>query len=415
MKMVLLMSAALLAAPLQAQEDPEALVAMLRAGSYAELDARVGRYQAAYEKNADAEWPLITVIGAFGRVEPDLERHHDAWIESHPNSYVARLARAAYWSQRGWSSRGGRFAGETAKRRLQAMRRAFEQAARDLDASLALSPRPQLSHRYLISIAMARGERAKAGEWYAASLKSDPHNYASRRAALNALRPEWGGSLADMSRVIAEAEAAPQTRKQRLVVRHLKAAFAGYRALEAERARDIAGALALYDKALAETADPVLLENRGRLLVQQKRLDDALRDFNRALALDPNSADALQRRGNLHEQRGEIKETVRDYARAASYGSTYAMRRLGMLQLEQGNDREALRWLGLGAEFGDDNAQMALGYLYSAARGVPQDPRKAYDLWKLSAAQGNKQAKKYLDDLPWWWKARFAVEDWYSR
>ena len=39
--------------------DPEALVALLRAGDYPELDARVGAYQAAYEANTDAEWPLL--------------------------------------------------------------------------------------------------------------------------------------------------------------------------------------------------------------------------------------------------------------------------------------------------------------------------------------------------------------------
>ncbi len=50
--------------------------------------------------------------------------------------------------------------------------------------------------------------------------------------------------------------------------------------------------------------------------------------------------------------------------------------------------------------------------MYSASRGGPQEPRKAYDLWVASAAQGNKQAQKYLDEVPWWWKARFAVEDW---
>lgn len=419
---VLLIGLALGGDPLHAQTrpDPEALITLLRASNYAELDARVGTYQQAYEASTDAEWALVVAVGAFARVEPELENHHDGWIAARPKSYVARLARGVYWHQRAWTSRGGRFSADTPKVRMEAMRRAFEQAAADLKASLVLGAQPQLSHRYLVVTAMARGDKSGAHDAYLAGLKADPQNYASRRAYLNALRPEWGGSVEAMSRIAVEAQQAAPSAKMREVAARLHASIIGYRALEAYRAKDYQRAFALYNEGLAGIEDSVLLENRGLVLERLERHDEAMRDFDRALALDPNSREALERRGNVHEQRKQVKQAVRDYALAASYGSTYAMRRLGIWYLNGGDglpvsDVQALRWLRLGAEFGEDNAQMALGYMYAEARGVPQDARKAYDLWRLSAAQGNKEAQQYLDDIPWWSRARFAMEDLFGR
>lgn len=396
--------------------DPEELVALLRAQKYAELDARVGAYQAAYEANTDAEWALIVAIGAFERIEPELEPLHGAWIQSQPKSYVARLARAAHWYQRAWASRGERNMDKTAPERAAMMQRYFDQCAADLKASAALSKRAQLSHRYLISVGMARGMRQQVNEGHVAALRADPEAYASRRAYLNALRPQWGGSIQEMSRVLGAAESAPQTPKMALVVKHLRASILGYRALQAERNREYPVALNFYAEGLAQIEDPILLANRGALLRRLKRDDEALRDFDRAIALDPNSGDAYERRGVLYELRKRNKEAVRDYTRAAVYGETYATSRLGLIYLYGGsgvqvNDMQALRWLKLGAEYGDDSAQATLGYMYASGRGGVTDGRKAYALWRASAAQGNEEAQRYLDEASWLWKARFALED----
>jgi len=399
--------------------DPDALVALLRAGNIAELDSRVGAYQAAYEAGSDAEWDAIILFSGFERVDPDLEAAFDAWVKARPRSYGALVARGAYFYQRAWSSRGGRFAAETAGERLGAMQRLFERAERDFQEALRLSPRPQLGHRYLIGIAMARGDAAAARRWYEDALGADPENYASRRGYLNALRPEWGGSLDAMQALVNEAAALPATPKLRAVVQHMKASAIGRVALEAQRAKDYPAALELYAKGLAEAEDAILLNNRGWVLVQTGRHDEALRDLDRSIELDPTEGEALSRRGNLHERRKRIKEAVRDYARAASYGDTYAMQRLGILYF-YGKDvplnyAEAAKWLQLGAAYGEPRAQATLGWMYSAGAGVPQDGRKAIALWRLAAAQGNEDARKNLEGVPWWWHARYAVEDLFSR
>jgi len=155
-----------------------------------------------------------------------------------------------------------------------------------------------------------------------------------------------------------------------------------------------------------------VLTNRGRALVQLGRLDEALRDFDRALALAPTLSEALEQRGNLRERQKHVKEAMDDYERAAVRGSRYAMQRLGIIYLNNvpKNYSEAAKWLQLGAEFGEHRAQNALGWMYSAGAGVPRDGKRALELWYASAAQGNQDAQKYLDDVAWYWRARYTIE-----
>jgi tetratricopeptide (TPR) repeat protein len=393
--------------------DPEEMIALLRAGNFAELDARASRYQAAYEASSEAEWDLLRAFAVFERVEPDLEAPFNAWVAARPQSYSALAARGAYFYRRGWSARGGDYAADVPSERFDAMGRHFKRAQRDFDASLKLTPRPQLSHRYLIGIAMATGDKATARRFYDEALRGDPESYAARRAYLNALRPEWGGSKAAMRALVDEMAALAQTPKLRTVQARLKAGVLGWSGVDAHLAKDYPSALSIYTVALAEADDAIVLTNRGKALVQLGRLDEALRDFDRALALEPTLSEALEQRGNLRERQKHVKEAMDDYERAAVRGSRYAMQRLGIIYLTDvpRNYREAAKWLQLGAEFGDHRAQNYLGWMYSAGAGVPRDGRRALELWYASAAQGNQDAQKYLDDVPWYWRARYKIEE----
>ena len=399
--------------------DPEALVALLRAGNFTELDSRVGAYQAAYEASTDAEWDAVIVFAGFQRIERELETRFDGWVKTRPRSYGALVARAAYFYQRGWSSRGGGFAAETPGGRIDAMQRHFERAERDLKASIALSPRPQLSHRYLAAMAMTRGGPAAARRWHEEALRADPENYATRRAYLFALRPEWGGNAAAMQALLDQTAALPATPKLRAVVQSMKASAIGGVALDAYRVKDYPRALELYAMGLGEAEDHVLLANRALVLRELKRHDEAMRDLDRALALNPASPEAYERRGNLYEIRKQYKEAVRDLSRAASYGRAYAMQRLGLLYMS-GKDvprdyGAAAKWLKLGADLGDARAQSALGWMYAEGAGVPMDGKQALRLWRAAAAQGNEEARKYLENLPWWWLALYSTLEYFSR
>jgi TPR repeat protein len=393
---------------------PEEMIALLRAGKFSELEARISVDRTAYEAASDGEWDLLQAIAVFERIDPDLETAFNAWVAAQPQSYSARAARGAYFYKRAWAFRGTRYVRDTPSESLAAMRELFKRAKDDLLASRRLSSRPQVSDRYLIGIAMAEGDQAAARRIYLEAVAGDPDNYGARRAFLNTLRREWGGSLDAMHAFVEETAAAAQTPKQRAVANYLEASLLGYLGMH-HHSNGHKRALKLYDAALAKAEDPKVLARRAQLLVELKRADEALRDAERAIELDPTSAEALEYRGVMREQRKQMSQALDDYRRAAAYGSTYAMQRLGIIYLTGGdvpkNYREAAKWLQLGAQFGEDRAQNYLGWMYSEGAGVPRDARRALELWYASAAQGNEDARGYLHNVPWYWRARFQIEE----
>ena len=393
--------------------DLDKIIALLRAGNFADLETRLTPYQAAYEAASSGEWELLHVIAAFERIEPDLEAAFNAWVAAQPQSYLARTARGAYFYRRAWAFRGARYFDDTPSVRLAAARELFERAAEDFLASRKLSSRPQVSDRYLIAIAMEEGERAAARRIYMEAVRGDPENYGARRAYLNTLRPEWGGTVKAMQSFVEETAAAAQTPKQRTVVKYLEASQLGYLGFHYERRREFGPALQLYDAALTKTEDSIVLVRRARVLMQLNRPGEALRNVERAIELEPASADAFEYRGILREQRNQIPAALEDYRHAAVYGSTYSIQRLGIMHLTGKDVRkdyhEAAKWLQLGAEFGEARAENYLGWMYSEGAGVPRDPMRALELWYASADQGNEEARHYLDGIPWYWRARYKI------
>jgi len=395
--------------------DPEALVALLRAGDYAALEARMAGYQSAYEASTDGEWDLLRAFAAFERVEPNLAGRFDAWVALRPQSYSARVARGAYYLAHGWASRGAAYAADTAEERFSAMRAYFQRAQPDFEASLALTARPTASYRYLISVAMAKGDQLRLQRLYLAALRADPENYGARRYYFNSLLDQWGGRSSAARAFIGETYSGAQSAKMRTIAARLEAALIAEDATAAERAGDRDGALQAYAEALSVSEDPFVLSYRAALLVKLNRDADALRDVERALALNPSLAFALEVRGIVHEREKRMREALEDYVLAANYGSTYAMQRLGILHISGGQVRRdyavAAKWLQLGAAFGEPRAQTYLGWMYSDGYGVPRDRWQAITLWRSAAAQGNADARKYLDDVPWWWNAMYQMRD----
>ena len=77
----------------------------------------------------------------------------------------------------------------------------------------------------------------------------------------------------------------------------------------------------------------------------------------------------------------------------AEEGKIWAMYTLGMNYRDgdYGFDKnlpEALKYIRMAAERGYAKAQCDLGYMYSKGEGVPQDMKKAFDLYMQAAVQG---------------------------
>jgi len=89
---------------------------------------------------------------------------------------------------------------------------------------------------------------------------------------------------------------------------------------------------------------PAAYNNRGKLLLEQKRVEEALSDFNNAIRLEPRYPQALSNRGALLVDLGRYDEAMKDYngaIEAQPQANTYNNR--GMLFVKTGKLEEALK------------------------------------------------------------------------
>jgi tetratricopeptide (TPR) repeat protein len=99
-------------------------------------------------------------------------------------------------------------------------------------------------------------------------------------------------------------------------------------------------ALANYDKALAIKPDYAsALSNRGNALMALKRLDEALANYDRALAIRPDHADALNSRGVVLMELKRFDEALASYDRTLAIKPDYATalnnRGVGLMKLKR--------------------------------------------------------------------------------
>ena len=75
---------------------------------------------------------------------------------------------------------------------------------------------------------------------------------------------------------------------------------------------------------------PEPYNGRGLSYLATGALDNALDDFNTALKLDPNYAEAWTNQALVYEQRGQKKRAFKSYARAAALKPSYGPAKDGM-------------------------------------------------------------------------------------
>ncbi len=103
-----------------------------------------------------------------------------------------------------------------------------------------------------------------------------------------------------------------------------------------------------YEQAIAlapDAPDPYL--NRGAALENMGRWDDAIADYNQVLAIDPDDAAAYNNRGNAQGGQGNWDAALTDFQKAAELGGEFVIARenYALALYQTGNHREALRQL----------------------------------------------------------------------
>jgi tetratricopeptide (TPR) repeat protein len=107
----------------------------------------------------------------------------------------------------------------------------------------------------------------------------------------------------------------------------------------------IQDAIADYNKAIAiapRQPDPYL--NRGIAYEVQEDWESAIADYDKVLELDPEDAMAYNNRGNAKAGKGNYEEAISDYEKAASLEPDFAIARsnAALNHYQVGNEKQAL-------------------------------------------------------------------------
>lgn len=360
------------------QVQASAPLELLKAGSYAELDADLNGIQTAYEQGKTDDVAVLAAFRAFYLSDPSLEPYFVEWRKRYPNSYAAHLALGIYYKYQGREARGGAWASETSSGRFASMDLAFSSALPELNKSLTLTKKPLVSYVHLIDIAAHEGDHDAADSALAAGNRADPHNFIVRMKYMEMLQPRWLGRDGDM-----------QAFYQRCKVDGLDQAKLNF--LQAEILEneafdrddngikdvvtrdDYAKAIALIEPHptwLPSRQYGILLRRASGLSYQLGDYKSALKFASRGVQVLPDSADMFELRGTSELKLGQHKQALADLQKAADLGSVWS--------------------------------QVYVGAMYAKGETVARDYGKARVLFEAAAKQGSQEAVqnlKVLDSL----------------
>ena len=365
-------------APADASASP---IALLRAGRFAELDARMSAVQSDWRHGRIDELALLAAFRPFGDEDPALAAQYDAWVKAFPKSYVAHLAQGEYDVHVGREARGGEFAASTPSSRFEAMDAANTRATRALRASLALDERPLLSYSLLMDMTRHHGDDDYARSLLDTGLRLDPHGYILRLRYMSTLETRWGGSSRAMQSFLGECRAA---KLEDAKLRTLEAMVERDRGWVADNAGNVEEAqrhdlaaieLAGDGRFLDKATYSGLFDTAGYEEERLKRLDRAAALFVRSIAVLPESGFAWRHLGYCQAKLGLAVESAQAFHRGADLGDSYAQ-----------NEWGKLLWFGI-APVKIDRAAAIPWFEKAAASGLPDAVNNLAWARKLLATQ----------------------------
>lgn len=109
--------------------------------------------------------------------------------------------------------------------------------------------------------------------------------------------------------------------------------------------RDYQGAIKDFNQALAVNHNYAEAHvNRGIVYDELGNIRQAIKDYNQAISLNPNLAEAYYNRGNAYNQLGDFKQAIKDYDQAISINPkyTYAYANRSTTYYSLGKKQEAI-------------------------------------------------------------------------
>lgn len=230
-------------------QTPDARLSLhlLKARQYGLLDAALNGLQQQYEAREKDEEVLAKAIAPFGNYQPALRSRLEAWVESYPQSYAAHLAMGMHLAGKAWWFRTYRLAKDVPQKNWPLVAQACEAASAHLHDAMRCAREPSLAAALRLNLnTIFSGD---TWDGYLESVERCPTSLRLRQAQIDALRPEWGGSLEALHAFLKrpEHEQLSVTQRERLLATVLTCEAHYLEHFE----HDAAGARQKYEESLA--------------------------------------------------------------------------------------------------------------------------------------------------------------------
>lgn len=240
------------------------------------------------------EMMIYIALDVFGRSDPSLEPHFNAWIKHSPGRWQAYLTRGVYYVACGWQQRGRDLAINTSDEQIRGMYHFLEKAKNDLQDALILKPGLIPAYTNLIKIGKTSlFSEQETKDLVDAAVKSCPGTYSLRKAYFRNILPRWGGSISEMESFLEETRDYYSWNKR---LRMLEGRIDVELGDQKYQNEDYEGSLVFYNRAIEHGEDALYLHQRGRSLMMLDRVEEAVVDFTKAIQQRPHYELALEKR-----------------------------------------------------------------------------------------------------------------------
>lgn len=284
---------------------------LLTDGRIDELETLLTGLQDQFEAGKIDEREVSRAFDAFATSDPALAGPLDEWNRTRPNSFAAPLARARYFRALAWMSRGAASAGKTPKERFAAMWSYLRRARPDVIRAHDRRPRLTAAAPSLVQIDYHLREGGEVRDRLAQLQRQYPCSMLIHWAILPYLQPRWSGSLRRLDRYAENV--AKQCPEHKSVLGYRDAARSYIerdRGNVQEAVRYLTAALRHHPEAEG------YYYSRALRYLRLKQEDKALSDFARAFALNPEHTGVLNEIASILFTRGQKEEAMRLWQRA---------------------------------------------------------------------------------------------------
>jgi tetratricopeptide (TPR) repeat protein len=266
-----------------------AILAMLSAHRFTELDAVFNDYQEQFEKIPAAELNEKLAFDSFAADDASVGDLIAQWIKAKPDSFAAHMAMGSYLSWRGWRTRANPPGSASAHPSGD-----FDRSTQHLKTALKLRPKLSVAYALLLGEARAQEDRTAQQKLRDDGLRQMQASFLIREEVMECLYPRWGGDHELMATFAQQSQAHAKENP----CLHWLLGFVD---------RDEGETLAIdgdLDKSI-ETLTRAIDQggdysgfyfSRGESYLHRERYEQALEDFDRANELSPQDPELIVRR-----------------------------------------------------------------------------------------------------------------------